>query len=623
MRNSTYKSRGKSALRFSGLESAVTLKECFNLFPFSDKRKIFIVTFVQVILGVLDLLGIAIIGVLSAVAINGIQSRPAGNKVSIILNMINLENQTLQFQATVLGALAASVLVVKTFFSIFFTRRTLFFLGRRSALLSKKLLSELFRRDILALQLKSDQEMLYALTTGMNSATVGVVGTLVLLISDAALVLILSFGLFALDPRIALLSAGLFGFIALGLYYAVKTRAIRLGLLQSNISVQSNENILQAIHTYREILVRNQRDRFVNRIAIDRMKLSDVAAEMSFLPNISKYVLEISMVFAAIFVSAIQFSLTDSVHAISVLSVFLASSSRIAPAILRIQQGSTSIKSNLANASRTMFLIRRIGISERELDLRTNFDFNYTGFVPEIEIKEVSFKYPNQSRQTITNADLKIPTGKMIAIVGPSGSGKSTLIDLMLGVLNADSGEILISGMKPNEAISNWPGAISYVPQQVILANASVEQNIVYGAETSEINTERIWKALKIAQLDSFIESLTNGLNEQVGDNGAKLSGGQRQRVGLARALYSNPLLLVLDEATSALDSETESNFSEALNTMKGERTIVLIAHRLATVKNADIVVYIEEGKLISVGTFEEVKLAVPNFATQASLLGL
>lgn len=601
----------------------VSIRDCLSLFPKQDKLKIIYVTLIQIFLGVLDLVGVAIVGILSALAINGLQSRPAGERVTKILDFIHLNGESLQFQATLLGISAALILVFKTLISIFFTRRTLFFLGRRSALLGSRLLSELFKRDILVLQMRSDQEMLYAITTGMNAATVGVVGTLVLLISDASLVFILSLGLFILDPKIAFLSSGLFAGIAFGLYYLLKSRATRLGSIQSSISVKSNEDVLQAILSYRELLVQNKRESAVEEIARNRVKLSDTSAEMSFLPNISKYVLEVSIVIGAISVSAVQFISTDSVHAISVLSVFLASSSRLAPAILRIQQGSTSIRSNLSNASRTMFLVRKLGLPERKIIESTNLNFNYSGFIPSVFIRNLSFSYPNQNKITIENVSLEISAGSMVAIVGPSGGGKSTLVDLMLGVLTPDSGVVKISGKDPLSAIARWPGAISYVPQQVNLINGSILDNVVYGNFRNEVSVGRVWDALHIAQLKDFVEQNIEGLEAQVGDRGARLSGGQRQRVGLARALYSNPSLVVLDEATSALDGETEANFSDALNSIRGECTIILIAHRLATVTNADKVVYMEEGRIRAVGTFTEIKNAIPNFASQASLLGL
>jgi ABC-type multidrug transport system fused ATPase/permease subunit len=601
----------------------VTLREIIGLFANKDRRKILLVVSVQVFLGLLDLIGVALIGVLSALAINGLQSRPAGDRVSRVLEFVNLGDQTLQVQATVLGIAAAAVLIVKTFASIFFTRRTLYFLGRRSAYFARNLLSQIFSKNILAIQGRSHQDFVYAITAGMSAATLGVIGTLILLISDVSLVLILSVGLFILDPKVAILSTGLFSCIGLVLYLLLKKRAISLGEAQASLSVRSNENIVQALLSYRELLVHDRRDFITEMIAKDRMKLSDASAEISFLPNISKYVLEVSIVIGALVISAFQFITADSVRAISILSVFLAASTRLAPAILRIQQGSTSIKANLSNSQRTIDLIRAFGILPRELRSSANVVSSYQGFNPDVQLNNLSFKYPTQEEQTIDNVSLSIPAGKLVAFVGPSGGGKSTLIDLLLGVLDPDMGSVSISGKDPLSAIIAWPGAISYVPQETNLLNGSILENITFGYDKDSFDEKDVHQALSMAQLSDFVAKLPNGIHSQIGDRGSRLSGGQKQRVGLARALFTKPKLLVLDEATSALDGETEANFSEALQSMRGSITILLIAHRLATVRNADLVYYMDEGRVIAQGTFEEVKSLAPHFAHQAALLGL
>ena len=601
----------------------VTLREIIGLFATKDRKKILLVIIVQVFLGLLDLIGVALIGVLSALAINGLQSRPAGDRVSRVLEFINLDNQTLQVQATVLGITATAVLIVKTLASIYFTRRTLYFLGRRSAYIARNLLSQIFSKDILSIQGKSNQDFVYAITTGMSAATLGVIGTLILLISDVSLVLILSVGLFVLDPKVAILSTGLFSCIGLALYHLLKKRAISLGEAQASLSVRSSENIVQALLSYRELLVHDRRDFITEMIARDRMKLSDASAELSFLPNISKYVLEISIVIGALVISAFQFITADSVRAISILSVFLAASTRLAPAILRIQQGSTSIRANLSNSQRTINLIRIFGIEPRKLRSSANVVCRHDGFNPEVQVNNLSFKYPIQEQQTIDSVSLSIPAGKLVAFVGPSGGGKSTLIDLLLGVLDPDSGSVKISGKDPMSAIITWPGAISYVPQETNLLNGSILENITFGYDKESFNEKDVQQALSLAQLSDLVAKLPDGIHSQIGDRGSRLSGGQKQRVGLARALFTKPKLLVLDEATSALDGETEANFSEVLQSMQGSITILLIAHRLATVRNADLVFYVDGGKVIAQGTFEELKLRVPNFSHQAALLGL
>ena len=234
-----------------------------------------------------------------------------------------------------------------------------------------------------------------------------------------------------------------------------------------------------------------------------------------------------------------------------------------------------------------------------------------------------SLTNPSKSFRAISDVTLDIPPGISVAFVGPSGAGKTTIIDILLGVLNPDEGRVLISGLPPLLAIAKWPGAVSYVPQDVVIAAGTIRENVALGYPTKEATDELVMNALKIADLNIFVESLPLGIETQVGERGAKISGGQRQRLGIARAMFTNPHLLVLDEATSSLDSETEVSILEAIHALRGSTTVVMIAHRLSTVRNADIVVYMSEGKVLATGSFEEVRRAVPDFDHQAKLMGL
>jgi ABC-type multidrug transport system fused ATPase/permease subunit len=223
----------------------------------------------------------------------------------------------------------------------------------------------------------------------------------------------------------------------------------------------------------------------------------------------------------------------------------------------------------------------------------------------------------------ITGVSLEILPGQVVAVVGPSGAGKSTLVDLILGVISPDKGKITISGLPPRESMETYPGACAYVPQDVFIIEGSVAENIAIGFDETSFDYQRIQNAIENAKLSEVVEALPDGIRSSVGERGSRLSGGQRQRLGVARSLYTNPKLLVLDEATSALDGQTEADISESISAMRGEVTVILIAHRLSTVRKADQVVYIDEGKILAVGSFEQVRSAVKDFDSQAVLMGL
>jgi ABC-type multidrug transport system fused ATPase/permease subunit len=218
---------------------------------------------------------------------------------------------------------------------------------------------------------------------------------------------------------------------------------------------------------------------------------------------------------------------------------------------------------------------------------------------------------------------MNISAGEFVAVVGSSGAGKTTLIDTLLGVFEPNIGLIKISGLPPKQSITKWPGAISYVPQDINIFAGTIRTNVSFGYPKDLASDEMVWEAVNFAELGDVVKELPNGLDTEIGERGIKLSGGQRQRLGIARALFSKPQLLVLDEATSSLDSETELKISKAIQNLKGKVTVVIIAHRLSTVRKADKVYYLEDGKIKASGSFEEVRKISPEFDQQAKLLGL
>ena len=235
----------------------------------------------------------------------------------------------------------------------------------------------------------------------------------------------------------------------------------------------------------------------------------------------------------------------------------------------------------------------------------------------------VTITYPGADRPALLDASAHVEPGHSLALVGSTGAGKSTLADVILGVLDLDAGSVLISGVTPREATQRWPGAIAYVPQSVGLTEGTIRENVALGLPDIAIDDDMVWDALERAHLAEFLRETREGLDTVVGERGVRLSGGQRQRLGIARALYTRPRLLVLDEATSALDAETEQSITKTLQDLEGEVTTVTIAHRLATIRHADEVLFLREGVIVARGTFDEVRASTPDFDRSARLLGM
>lgn len=589
----------------------------------SDQRKIVVVVIAQISLSILDLIGVALVGVLGALAISGVESQRSGSRILGLLTKLGIADKSLSVQATVIGLTAASLLISRSLLSVYFTRKTMYFLSRRGARISANLVSRLLNQNLLFIQARTSLSLLYAVTSGINTIVLGVLGTVISIISDSALLIVMTFGLFVVDPLIASSTLIVFTALVFILYRLLHVRVRQLGNLDAKFAIQVNEKIIEVLTSYRESVVRNRRVYYAREIGDLRIQQSNVAAELSLLPGISKYVIETTVILGALILGATQFLLNDAVHAIATLSIFLAAGSRIAPAVLRLQQGALQIKGSLGSAGPTLELLEELGTSYELEEVSDELDRTHSGFQPDIVLDSVSFKYSETKPPALNNVSLRIPSGSSVAIVGSSGAGKTTLVDVILGVLTPQEGKVLISGKAPLAAIAHWPGALSYVPQDVVISNGTIRQNVSLGYPQEKVAEEEIWKSLKLAQLEEFVLGLPDKLETPTGEHGSKMSGGQRQRLGIARALFTDPKLLVLDEATSALDGQTEMAISNAISALRGSVTVVMIAHRLSTARNADFVVYMEKGSILASGTFDQVRNEIPNFDSQAKLMGL
>ena len=599
------------------------LNRALALLNRKDRRKLLAVTFLQIIFGILDLLGVAAIGVVTALAFRGIKAQSPGDRVEWVLKLTGLNRFDFRYQVVLLSIFAVLIFSSKTLFSVVFLRRTLFYLSRKSSEISADLTSRLLNRELTFIRNSPVQQRLFSLTTGVSNITVGVLTNIVLIVSDSSLLIVLLLGLLFVDPVICLSTLIVFSSIGFLLYFLLHTRAMKNGKLLAKETIESNQSIVEAILSFREIYVKGSREFYSKRIQIQRGKLAKYDAELKFLPSISKYTTELAVVVGIAGIAALQFARYETNHAVAVLSIFVAASTRIAPAVMRLQQSTITVKAYLGSAVPTLDLADELRETPTLDNKLNSISLEHGGFNAEVNFDKVSFSYDNDSNETIREICMKVPNGTMAAVVGPSGGGKSTIIDLILGILKPQKGTVQIGGLTPQEAIKKWPGAIGYVPQEVFISNGTIRENICLGFDATTVDEKLIWDALEGADLAEFVRSIDGHLEFIVGDNGGSLSGGQRQRIGIARSLLTKPSLVILDEATSALDSVTEKRISESILRLRGNCTVIVVAHRLSTIRDSDQVIYIEDGSVVATGTFDEVKSTTPKFKEQAEFMGL
>jgi ABC-type multidrug transport system fused ATPase/permease subunit len=601
----------------------VEIKKVLLLLEKKDRFKLFLVLVINTFLAFLDLLGVALIGITSAILIRGLQGLAAGDQVTRFLELLNLDGLPQQSLLILLGSSAIFFFILKTILSVYFLRKTLRYMTIRNAQISSSLVSKMLNRPVEKIFSKPIQHQIYNVTGGVETLIGGAVTSLVVIASDLVLLLVILVGLMLVDPITSIGTFLVFTGIAFLLYFLLHKRVVMLNTKSVYQTIYFNQKISEGINSFRDLFIKGGREFYVNEIRKTKMRLAGYDAEMKFIPSISKYTIEISVILGIAVISGIQFYLFDSNRAIAVISVFLAASSRIAPAVVRLQQNVISIRSSLSAAKPTFELIDELnGIKELER-IETVISTKHAGFSPKVKLENLRFTYMDAKDETIKDISLDITEGRFIAFVGPSGGGKSTLIDLILGLLAPSYGSITISDLKPVDAIKKWPGSIGYVPQDVFVENSSVKENICLGFNPDSVSDELVWEALQMSDLYDFVKGLKGQLSYRISDAGKNLSGGQRQRLGIARALLTKPKIVIFDEATSALDAETENRVSESILKLTGECTVIFIAHRLSVVRSADMIYYIDNGRIVNQGTFDELRSINADFNNQANFMGI
>jgi len=606
------------------------IRSALSLLDKRDRRLLGLSAVIQMLTSLLDLIGVLLIGLVGALAVTTVQSQPPPSSVTAIVDALGLGDLSEQALVGLLAGAAAVVLLTKSVFSSYLTRRVFFFLANRQALVSARLTKALLSQSLTFVQKRSTQETAYALISGAGAATMIILGQTVIVATEIALLAVLMAALLVLNPVVAMSSIVFFALVAISLQWALGNWASRVGRVSAEADIASLNAVQEAIGAYREITVSSRRTMYVDRIQALRWKAAKVAADGQFIGMFPKYMFEAALVIGGFVLATALFSTQESVVAVGTLALFLAAGTRVMPSLLRLQGATLSLRGAAGAAGPTFALAQELGNpldvpekAEVALIIRDRLRRGFPDFVPAIRLEDVTVIYAGAQAPAIDRVTLQLEVGQSLALAGKSGAGKSTLADVLLGVIAPVYGVAEIGGLAPDQAVARWPGGIAYVPQEVVLANDTIRSNVALGLPRDAVDDDMVWNALRMAHLDDYLSSQRDGLDTEIGESGLRLSGGQRQRLGIARALFTRPKLLVLDEATSALDAETEAAISQMLGELGGDVTTVIVAHRLSTVRNVDILAYLEEGRLVSSGSFADVRRAVPALDRQARLMGL
>jgi ATP-binding cassette subfamily C protein len=541
-----------------------------------------------------------------------------------IINLFNLENLSIRSQVLALGLITLSVFVLKPLIVMPVSKFISFGIHRQGANLTNNLLNKFSNLPLSSVRKWSSPEVNYATVSGIPTV-LSLLWTGISLIADSALILMFFVALFISNTFVTL---GLLVYVILlfGLLSWINgNRISTAGSKAGKASSDSTKSVLELLSMFRELFVSNRLAFQVSNLRKARLEQGEATAMVEWLAQLPRYVIDTALILGIVVVAVGQSGAPSISIAASSTALFLTAALRILPTIAPIQGSINSIK-NMKGLTERVHNFSRFVESEiidrnHYLNTLKNSHSSNNQFV--IAVNNLSLSYLTTEKPAITDINFQIKSGSTLAIIGASGSGKTTLADCLLGLLEPTSGKVEIDGTSPEIYRTINSGSVAYVSQDVALIDGSIRQNVAFALPDSEINDTKIYSALKRAHIDEFVRSLPQNLDTVVGERGTRLSGGQRQRIGIARALYSDPKILVLDEATSALDAETEAAITGMLKELHGQVTIISIAHRLSTVMHSDLVLFLRDGKLAGSGKFEDLIQQHPDLAHQAELLGI
>lgn len=509
-----------------------------------------------------------------------------------------------------LAGLVAICFVAKSVTSILFR----WWLLGHTAVLTAEASVELMRRYVLSSYGSHKKRNLADVYRNIGvavSQTFNQVGLgLLSLLSDALVLVMLALVLLAASPLATLFAVVFFAIATWSIQAILKQRQISAGKQYVDADGDAWAAIMPGLDGFRESRLTSSGHRFVKAFGHARESQAQAQRRTTMLSELPRYTLEVSFILAVIGMASILFATGTQENALAVLGVFAAASLRLLPTLNRVTSTIGTVRAG-QGAMRT--LVTEIQKLDEE-DLHSEARLTQHDFRGAIEIANVEYRYPDADRPVLDGISIVIPEGQTTAIVGASGAGKSTLLDIILGLVPPTAGDVLCGGRSIHDDLVAWFESVGLVPQDVYMVDDTLENNIAYGVDPTEIDRDRVAQVLEQARLTDFVADLPHGLQTRLGQRGVRLSGGQRQRVGIARALYRRPQILILDEATSALDNVTEHQITETVAGLRGDMTIIVVAHRLSTVRDADSIIFMKDGAVESMGTFSQLRKSNADF---------
>lgn len=559
----------------------------------------------SVLLALLDTIGVAAMLPLMTLLTTG---DPQVGIVGYISEIVG--TQDVSVLVVILASLVALCFVAKSVSGILFR----WWLLGHTATLTAEASVELMRRYVLSsygAHKKRNLADVYRNIGVAVSQTYNQVGLgLLSLLSDALVLVMLAVVLLIASPIATLFAIAFFALATWSIQAFLKQRQISAGKQYLEADGEAWAAIMPGLDGFRESRLTSSGYRFVQAFGHARDSQAQAQRRTTMLGELPRYTLEVSFILAVIGMAVILFATGTQGNALAVLGVFAAASLRLLPTLNRVTATIGSVRAGQGAMRVLVGEVEKLDLEERHSEERRT-THRYSG---SIEVSNVEYSYPDSEKPVLDGVSLRIQEGKTTAIVGASGAGKSTLLDIILGLIPPTSGDVFCGDRSIHEDVVAWFEAVGLVPQDVYMVDDTLENNIAYGVNPSDIDRERMAQVIDQARLSDFVTELPDGMQTRLGQRGVRLSGGQRQRVGIARALYRRPQILVLDEATSALDNVTEHQITETVASLRGDMTIIVVAHRLSTVRDADTIVFMKEGTVKSVGTFTELRRANADF---------